>query len=65
MLQLGQKKTSTFPEEGNCVLQEESRSPAHSFLVQSGIHGPLGPGTDRSELIRDFQIFVGTDQVRS
>ena len=26
---------------------------------QPGIHGPPGPGNDRSESVRDFQIFVG------
>ena len=25
----------------------------------TGIHGPEGPGTDRSESVRDFQNFVG------
>ena len=28
------------------------------------IHGPSGPGTDRSESVRDFQNFVGSGPVR-
>ena len=27
--------------------------------LEPGIHRPPGPGTDRSELVKDFQIFVG------
>ena len=32
--------------------------------VQSWIHGPSDPGTDRSDLVRDFLNFVGPDPVR-
>ena len=31
----------------------------------SGIHGPRGPGTDRSESVRDFQNFGGPGPVWS
>ena len=36
------------------------------FLLSfsSGMHGPPGPGTDRSESIRDFQNFGGPGAVR-
>ena len=33
-------------------------------LQLQGIHGPPGPGTDRSESVRDFQNFVGPGSVR-
>ena len=36
----------------------------HQTVLESGIHGPTVPGTDRSELVRDFQKFVGPSPVQ-
>ena len=38
---------------------------AFQLNLRPGILWPLGPGTDRSESVRDFQIFVGPGPVRS
>ena len=32
-------------------------------MRKAGIHGPPGPGTDRSEPVRDFRNFVGPGPV--
>ena len=29
-------------------------------MLKPGIHGPSGPGTNRSDLVRDFLNFIGT-----
>jgi len=33
-------------------------------MISPGIHAPSGPRTDRSDLVRDFQIFLGPGHVR-
>ena len=33
--------------------------------IGAGIHGPPGPGTDRSDLVRDFLNFIGPGPVRT
>ena len=35
-----------------------------SIICRPGIHGPSSPVTDRSELVRDFQFFLGPGPVR-
>ena len=39
-----------------CDMQEET-------IPRAGIHEPPGPGTDRSELVRDLEIFLGPGPV--
>ena len=51
-----------------CITKRSTHSLFGSLLIlnpYSGIQGPPGPGTDWSEWVQDFQIFLRTDPVRN
>ena len=52
-----------FPKiHPRCGFRDKFR--ARMKYLNPGIQGPPGPGTDRSELVRDFQHFVGPGPLR-